>query len=268
MIEAELGIVDSQLRLSVPAQEGSLPVVRQALRSLGESVGAPIEDLEDAELAVTEACANAVEHAYAGGEGALEVTLRPSGRGIEVSVRDWGRGMPPRGELGEQGRGFGLAIIQGIARRLDVRTDDGTELAMDFALNSGPERPPARVEALGVDPSERILRRLVAVAAAQAELPTDRLVEALLVAELLARHGLRHLVGEHLRIGLERAPHGLRLRFGPLEPGGAEAVVADSDVPVVGPVIARLADELETERVGAGASGPPSEEHLVVGFSA
>lgn len=261
MIEVELGLVDSELRLNVPAEEGSLPVVRQALRSLGESVGAPTEDLEDAELAVTEACANVVEHAYPGGDGAVEVTLCPSEGGIEVSVRDRGRGMPSPGELGQDGRGYGLAMIEGIARTLDVRSNGGTELAMDFALTSGPVRPAARVEQLWVDQSERILRRLVAVVAAQADMPTDRMVEALLVAELVARHGLRRLIGDCLEVGLERASGGLRLRVGPLEPGGADAVVADSDVPVVGPVIARLADEIGTELATAG-------EYLLIAFSA
>lgn len=262
MIAVELELVDSELRLNVPAEEGSLPVIRQALRSLGESVGAPTEDLEDAELAVTEACANAVEHAYPGGDGAVEVRLCPSERGIEVSVRDWGRGMPPPGELGEEGRGFGLAMIEGLAHTFDVRTNGGTELSMDFTLNSGPH-PPGSVGGLGADPSERILRRLVAVVAAQADMPTDRMVEALLVAELVARHGLRHLVCDCLEIGLERAAGGLSLRVGPLEAGGADAVVAASDVPVVGPVIARLADRLEIERAGSDAA-----EYLVVGFFA
>jgi hypothetical protein len=53
----------------------------------------------------------------------------------------------------------------------------------------------------------------------------------------------------------------LRLRVGPLEAGGADAVLAASDVPVVGPVIARLADGLETERADTG-------EYLILGFSA
>ena len=66
MIDIEIGIVRPELRLRVPADEDSLPVVRQALRSLGETVDAQVEALEDAELALTEALANAVEHAYEG----------------------------------------------------------------------------------------------------------------------------------------------------------------------------------------------------------
>ena len=51
----------------------------------------------------------------------------------------------------------------------------------------------------GVDPTERLLRRLVAVAAAQLDMPSDRVVEALLVAELVARNALRYLTGDRRR---------------------------------------------------------------------
>ena len=99
----------------------------------------------------------------------------------------------------------------------------------------------------GVEPAERVLRRLVAVVAAQADMPSDRLMEALLVAELVARYGLRHLLGERVRIRLDRAGEGFELRVGPLEPGGAEAVVSESDVPGIGSVVERLADDVRTE---------------------
>jgi serine/threonine-protein kinase RsbW len=261
MIEMQLGLEQSELKLSLPAEEDSLPVVRQALRSLGETVGAQPESLEDAELAVTEACANVVEHAYPGACGAVEVTLCPSAAGIEVSVRDFGRGMPDASGFADGDRGYGLALIEGVASRFDVRHDGGTELAMHFGLESDGSAPVAGAVAAG-DPSERILRRLVAVIAAQADLPTDRMVEALLVAELVARHGLAHLVGACLRIGIERTDGGFTLRVGPLEPGGARAVVAASGVPVVGLVIERLADTVSTE------TRPDGTEHLALGFVA
>ena len=261
MIEMQLVLEQPELKLSLPAEEDSLPVVRQALRSLGETVGAEPESLEDAELAVTEACANVVEHAYPGACGAVEVRLCPSAAGIEVSVRDFGRGMPDASELADGDRGYGLALIEGIASRLDVRHDGGTELAMHFGLESDRSAPVAAAVAAG-DPSERIMRRLVAVIAAQADLPTDRMVEALLVAELVARHGLEHLVQACLCIGIERTDGGFTLRVGPLEPGGARAVVAASGVPVVGLVIERLADMVSTETM------PDGTEHLVLGFAA
>ena len=51
--------------------------MRQALRSLGQTVDADLEALEDAELAVTEAMANAVEHAYGDGEGEMRILVKP-----------------------------------------------------------------------------------------------------------------------------------------------------------------------------------------------
>ena len=106
-----------------------------------------------------------------------------------------------------------------------------------------------------------MLRRLVAVVAAQRDMPSDRLVEALLVAELVARNALRYLTGDHAQREHRRRPTGgFELRVGPLEKGGAEAAVSDSDVPVVGPVIARLADSTDTEPTNG-------DERLVVRFS-
>ena len=69
MIEIEFNILSPRVNLRVPAIEDSIPIARQALRSLGETVAAEREALEDAELALTEACANAVEHAYGAGRG-------------------------------------------------------------------------------------------------------------------------------------------------------------------------------------------------------
>ena len=58
------------------------------------------------ELAVTEACANAVRHAYGDGTGGnVEVSLRPRANGVELQVADTGAGIelplpdPPTAEL-------------------------------------------------------------------------------------------------------------------------------------------------------------------------
>lgn len=247
MIEIEFNILSPHVHLTVPATEDSIPIARQVLRSVGETVEAEREALEDAELALTEACANAVEHAYPAGEdGKVVVTIAPDKNEMHVSVRDFGRGMPDTKSDGGEQRGFGLAMIQGVARQVQIRGDEGTEVAMDF---------PMGIEAIttvdgaipGVEPAERVLRRLVAVVAAQADMPSDRLMEALLVAELVARYGLRYLTGERVRIGLERQGPGFELRLGPLEPGGADAVVKESDVPGIGSVVERLANGIRTE---------------------
>lgn len=85
-----------------------MPVARQVLYALGDTVAAEGEALEDAELALTEACANAVEHAYPDRDGIVEITLLPRDDDVLVSVRDFGRGMPPDGVEPPGGRGHGL----------------------------------------------------------------------------------------------------------------------------------------------------------------
>jgi len=247
VIDIRIGILRADVRLELAASEDSLPVVRQALRSIGETVAADVEALEDAELAVTEALANAVEHAYAGGDGEVHVSFCPRDEEMLVSVRDFGRGMDPVRDRGKENAGYGLAMIEGIARRLEIRGPGGTEVEMVFGLGVA---DPDTVDgaAPGVAPAEGILRRVVAVVAAQVDMSVERVMEALLVVELAARHGLRYLIGEHAEIRVTRGAACFDLRLGPLEGGGARRALEDSDVPVVGSVVERLADDVRVEQ--------------------
>lgn len=248
VIDILIAIEQPDVELRLPAERNSLPVVRQALRSLGESVEADVDHLEDAELAITEACANVVEHAYGGGDGTVGVSLRPEPHQILATVSDRGRGMPYASESRGDRRGLGLSMIEGIASEFDIRpgADRGTELAMTFDMGerqlclNGYKRADAA-------PVERIARRIVAVIAAQVDMPSDRLVESLLAVELAARHSRRYLVGKRIRMSLERLAQGFELRLGPLVPDGAAALVRESELPVVGPVIERLADRIGVE---------------------
>ena len=264
MIEIEFNILSPQVFLTVPASVDSIPVARQALRSLGETVSAEREALEDAELALTEACANAVEHAYRPGEdGKVVVTMAPKDDEMHVSVRDFGRGMPADGSAEGERHGFGLAMIEGVARHVEIKGGEGTEVAMAFAMGMA-DAATVDGSVPGVEPAERVLRRLVAVVAAQADMPSDRLMEALLVAELVARYGLRHLIGERVGIRLEPTGQGFELRVGPLEVGGAEAVVNETGVPGIGSVVERLADSVHTE---TGQVDGADAEYLVLQMS-
>jgi len=263
MIEIEIGTAPADMRLRVPASRDSLPLVRQALRSLGETVAAEQDALEDAELALTEACANAVEHAYADSEGSIEVVVEPRERDMRVSVRDFGGGFDTS-KARDDDRGFGLALIESIATDFEVRGGDGTEVAMSFELGSG-EVGTVDGAIPGLEPAERILRRVVAVAGAQIDLRTDRLMESLLVAELIARHGLRHLIGDKVNITIDSTEGGLALGIGPLERGGGRAVITESEVPVFGSVVDRLADSVSVREDSAGGVDC---EHLVLWIEA
>jgi hypothetical protein len=89
-----------------------------------------------------------------------------------------------------------------------------------------------------------VLRRVVAMLAARAKLPIDRLDDAVLVADLIAARAPAHSVDDTINVALDPGERTLLLRVGPLRPGGGEAVVVDAAIPGVGNVIEKLADEL------------------------
>ena len=165
--------------------------------------------------------------------------MADQGVGIPVEVRDNG-----------VGNGFGLPMIDSIATSVafaDPAGGKGTEITMALPLGR-PDEPTAVDGATpGVDPAERILRRLVAVVAAQRDMSSERVMEGLLLAELVARNALRYLIGDKVAVHIDFVGEGFELRVGPLEPGGAQAVIDDSEVPVIGSVLERLADEVRVD---------------------
>ena len=95
-----------------------------------------------------------------------------------------------------------------------------------------------------------VLRRVVGMFAARADLPLDRLDDAVLVADLVAARAPAHVADTTVDVALASSMRSLDLRVGPLRPGGADALVVDAAVPGVGNVIEQLADGLEVETEG------------------
>jgi serine/threonine-protein kinase RsbW len=80
--------------------------------------------------------------------------------------------------------------------------------------------------------------------AARADLPLDRLDDAVLVADVIAdRAG--PFAHDAIQVSFEAAERRLWMRIGPLEPGGAEALLREA--PDVGPIIVKLADEVQVD---------------------
>jgi len=95
-----------------------------------------------------------------------------------------------------------------------------------------------------------VLRRVVGIFAARADLPLDRLDDAVLVADVVAARAPAHVAAETVDVALASSWRSLDLRVGPLVHGGGSALVSDAAVPGVGNVIERLADVLEIETHG------------------
>jgi serine/threonine-protein kinase RsbW len=83
---------------------------------------------------------------------------------------------------------------------------------------------------------------------------SERVMEGLLLSELVARNSLRYLIGDTVSVHIDVVEEGFELRVGPLEDGGAQAVIDDSQVPVVGSVLERLADDVRVDHGDEGES--------------
>ncbi len=102
-----------------------------------------------------------------------------------------------------------------------------------------------------------VLRRVVGMLAARADLPLDRLDDAVLVADMVAARAPAHVARDTVDVALDSGERSIALRVGPLRPGGGRALVVDAAVPGVGNVIEQLADGVEIDADGG-------EEYLVL----
>lgn len=140
------------LQLTVAAHTEHVRAVRHAVREFAEHhrVARPI----DVALAVSEACANVVLHAYGHQPpGVLHVTGFVEGELVYVTVADEGSGLTPR--LDSPGLGLGLPIIARATDHFEItaRVPAGTLVTMGFAHASAPE----------ADAYEQVREDLVAV---------------------------------------------------------------------------------------------------------
>jgi len=119
--------VPDELHLRLPAEPKTLAQVRRILRRWLVERGGGETDVAEVTIAVSEACANAIEHAYSPAPASFELHAWGDNGDITVAVRDEGQWRPPRGE----NRGRGLTIIASAMDDVQVgRLDSGTEVVM------------------------------------------------------------------------------------------------------------------------------------------
>jgi len=125
--------IEPDMRLRLPANPQVLSQIRQMLRRWLRSKGAHADEIAALTLACGEACANAIEHAYAPRGASFELEASHASGVVTLAVRDNGSWRPPRGEH----RGRGLQMIEATVDEVDVRaTDEGTEVLIRRRLAS------------------------------------------------------------------------------------------------------------------------------------
>ncbi len=126
-------LLPAPLHRRVPATASQLPALRRRVRSWSAAAALPEELSHDLALSLTEAAANAVEHAYRDrepGEFEYEVARTETGL-IRVRVHDFGTWRPISEDNGYRGRG--LAIIHRLGDRVVIETGAaGTDVRFDL----------------------------------------------------------------------------------------------------------------------------------------
>ena len=119
------------IELRIAARAENVALARLTLSGVAAAAGAPPDVVADLKLAVSEACTNAVQHAYAGRSGdhdgqvilrfvvadrQLLVEVEDDGAGFELVTREsWEDGERP-------GLGMGLTIVRSLTDELEIES--------------------------------------------------------------------------------------------------------------------------------------------------
>ncbi|HEX8520562.1 MAG TPA: ATP-binding protein, partial [Pseudonocardia sp.] len=123
---------DPSFTVRLPAVPATLTAVRRRLRAWLDRIGWPLDEQGAVLLTTSEACSNAVEHAYRDrpvGDVQVTATVLADGdeRCLVVEVRDRGRW---RGRTAADTPGHGLRLMRACLQSCTVRTQEGTVVTL------------------------------------------------------------------------------------------------------------------------------------------
>ena len=122
------------IKLEFPSRSSNEAFARTAAAAFAAQLDPTLEELGDIKTAVSEAMTNAIVHAYPDSIGRIAMRLRIiKGSTLEISVRDWGKGIadveqamtPLFSTGGEERSGMGFTIMGSFMDKLRVRSSPG-----------------------------------------------------------------------------------------------------------------------------------------------
>lgn len=249
-MNANLSQRSACIGVELESRAEEVALVRSVLATLAEVASVDEALLADLKTAVSEACNNVVQHAYAGAPGPMLVTIEVRPGSIDVNVRDHGRGIQQLTGGGDR-TGLGMAVMTALAAEVQFISpaDGGAEVRMSFARRQGPgeERgaedgaqpgahelsvPPADelpydpIETLGgrvvvhVSPAVLVgpvLGRLARAVAAHSGFSVARFEDLYPVADAVADHARRAADGS-LSFAVRASRRSIELVAGPFNP--------------------------------------------------
>ena len=142
--------MDIAFTVHLPVDTGSVPFIRGLCGQALAHLHVPDSVIDEIALALTEACANVVQHA--GDHAEYEVAVAIDDRLCRISVVDGGNGFDPaelaaRDERSPLDEGRGLLLMQALVDRLDFRHEPDGRHRVTLEKRLSPH-PPLRL----VDP--------------------------------------------------------------------------------------------------------------------
>jgi serine/threonine-protein kinase RsbW len=122
------------IELTIPDDARWLTVVRLTISGVASRLGASYDEVDDIKVAVSEACTNAIDHAYPGqerGGGTITVRCHATEGGLRVEVADGGCGFDPANvqvvdeTAPEKRGGLGLFLIRKLMDEVEVSSCPG-----------------------------------------------------------------------------------------------------------------------------------------------
>jgi serine/threonine-protein kinase RsbW len=115
--------IERPFLLRVPSSTENLAMIRDFVNAVGTRAGMSASDIAKLELAVDEACANVIEHAYGPAQDTKEVSIKATidEDAVQIDVVDTGKGFDPAGvsqksldELvaGRKSGGLGIRLMK------------------------------------------------------------------------------------------------------------------------------------------------------------
>ena len=122
------------IKIDFPSKSCNEAFARAAAAAFAAQLDPNMEELGDIRTAVSEAVTNCIVHAYPDSIGRISMRLRVLDGGVlEISVRDWGKGIdnisramePLYTTGGEERSGMGFTIMESFMDKLRVRSQPG-----------------------------------------------------------------------------------------------------------------------------------------------
>ena len=137
----------NSVKIEFPSHSSNEAFARSAAAAFAARLDPTLEELGDLRTAVSEAVTNAIVHAYPEDIGPVLLRMRIlEGNVLEVTVKDWGRGIedlekamtPLYTTGGEERSGMGFTIIDSFTDKLRVRSrpNKGTTVVMQKRIST------------------------------------------------------------------------------------------------------------------------------------